>query len=96
MFGREPDFECRYKSYEIWYYRSPCPFARDFDEVELERGAAVASLGDLPDVYDCVQLAFDSSGRLHAYTWIGESYTVQTNSRVVKGSHLSRLSPSDF
>jgi hypothetical protein len=100
LFGPKPDFDCRYKSYEIWYYRAPQSVLMDdagsFDDVVLERGATVQSLADLPDVFDHVQLAFDPNGRLHAYTWIGETYTVESTSRSVQGSHFSRLSPSDF
>lgn len=96
LFGRDPDFDCRYKSYEIWYYRAPGFFADKFDNVKLSRGATVPSLRDLPDVYDHVQLAFDAQGRLHAYTWIGESYTVQSKNGSACGSHLAKLPPSDF
>jgi len=96
LFGTNPDFDCRYKSFEIWYYRAPDWHAGDFDDVELERGATVQSLDDLPDVYDHVQLAFDNQGRLHAYTWIGETYTVETKNGSVNGSHFAELSPSDF
>jgi len=98
LFGTNPDFDCCYKSFEIWYYRAPdwLGLAGDFDDVELERGATVQSLDDLPDVYDHVQLAFDNQGRLHAYTWIGETYTVETKNGSVNGSHFAELSPSDF
>jgi hypothetical protein len=96
VFGPTPDFDCRYKSSWIWYYRGPGFFTGDFEDVELERGATVQSLDDLPDVYDHVQLAFDSEGRLHAYTWIGEAYTVESTSGSVSGSHFRELPDSDF
>jgi hypothetical protein len=96
LLGATPDFECRYRSYRIWYYRVPDFLAGDFDEVQLDRGVTVSSLADLPDVYDHIQLAIDASGRLHAFTWIGESYTVESMNGSVRGSHFSRLSPSDF
>ena len=97
LLGPTPDFDCHYKSSQIWYYRPPAGwFTSNFDEVELERGATVQSLEDLPDVYDHVQLAFDVNGRLHAYTWIGESYTVESTNGSVKGSHFSKLASSDF
>ena len=96
LFGRHPEFDCRYTSFEIWYYRSPGFFTGDLDDVELNRGATVQSLDDLPDVYDHVQLAFDSQGALHAYTWIGESYTVESKNGSVRGSHFAKLSPCDF
>ncbi|MFO7901875.1 MAG: hypothetical protein R6U98_04380 [Pirellulaceae bacterium] len=96
VFGRGPDFDCRYKSSQIWYYRAPGFFAGDFEDVELSRGATVQSLDDLPDVYDHVQLAFGTQGNLHAYTWIGESYTVESKNGSVGGSHFAKLSPSDF
>lgn len=95
LFGPTPDFDCRYKSYEIWYYRSPdLFFTLKFDDIGLKRGEMVQSLDDLPDVYDHVQFAFDTNGRLHAYTWIGESCTVQCVNGPVEGSHFSKLAPS--
>jgi hypothetical protein len=96
LFGPRLDFECRYKSYQIWYYRAPDFLAGDFDEVRLQRGEELPSLDDLPDVYDHVQLAFDANGRVHAYTWIGETYTVEAKNGSVRGSSFSRLSSSDF
>jgi hypothetical protein len=100
LFGPEIEFACRYKSSDIWYYRAPnLPFfdlAGDFKNSNIERGATVPTLNDLPNVYDHVQLAFDAGGRLHAYTWIGETYTVESTNRSVPGSHFKELSPSDF
>src|SRR5437764_667132 len=96
LFGKKPDFECGYQSYGIWYYRAPGPFTGRFDKIKLESGATVQSLSDLPNVYDHVQLAFDSQGRLHAYTWIGETSTVELKNRSVRGSDFAKLSPSDF
>jgi hypothetical protein len=98
LLGRTPDFDCRYKSYQIWYYRhpAPSPFTDEFDKVELKRGATVQSAADLPNAYNWVQCAFDVDGRLYAYTWIGETYTVECTKGSVKGSHLSKLPASDF
>ena len=96
LFGSKPDFDCRYRSYEIWYYRSPnASVVYNFDGVGLECGARVQSLADLPDVYDYVQLAFDANGHLHAYTWIGESYTIERANGPAKGSHF-KLAPESF
>jgi hypothetical protein len=98
LFGHPPDFDCRYKSYQIWYFRhpAPSPFTDEFDRVELKRGTTVQSADDLPNTYNWVQCAFDADGRLYAYTWIGETYTVECTKGSVKGSHLSKLAPSDF
>jgi len=96
LFGRRPDFDCRYTSFEIWYCRAPGFFTGSLDGVGLDRGATVQSLDDLPDIYDHVQLAFDRQGALHAYTWIGESYTVESKNSSVRGSHFTKLSPCDF
>ena len=54
LFGRHPDFDCRYTSFEVWYYRCPGFFTGNLDDVELNRGATVQSLDDLPDIYDHV------------------------------------------
>ena len=96
LFGTVPDFDCRCKSSQIWYFSAPGFFTGNFEDVDLRRGATVQSLDDLPDVYDHVQLAFDASGRLHAFTWIGETYTVESKSGSVSGSRFSELSSSDF
>lgn len=90
-FGLPPDFRWHYKASEIWYYRSHGPFVPNRECVELQNGAAIGSLSELPDAYGYVQLAFDSTGRLCAYTWIGESYNVTYEGGSVPGSHLSKI-----
>jgi len=96
LFGPTPDFECRFRASDIWYYKGRSAFAQEFDEVKLERGATVDSLGELPDVHASVQLAFDAEGRLHAYTRSGESYAVESTQGSVDGSHFRVLQPSGF
>jgi outer membrane protein assembly factor BamE (lipoprotein component of BamABCDE complex) len=96
LFGRSPDFDCRFQSSEIWYYRSPGIFSSGWEGVELDRGGTAQTLDELPVVYDHVQLAFDAEGVLHAYTWIGETYTVESKKGPVSGSRFTVLSPNDF
>ncbi len=96
LFGPTPEFDCRFKSSQIWYYRAPGYFSGNFDDVKINRGAMVENLEDLPDVYNYVQFAFDAEGRLHAFTWIGESYTVESTSGSVRGSHFAKRSPAEF
>ncbi len=96
LFGNTPDYACRFSKSEIWYYRAPGWFTRAFPENTPERGTLYQNIADLPDVYDHVQLAFDSNSQLTAFTWIGESYTVESGSGSVKGSHLKNLKPDSL
>jgi hypothetical protein len=96
LFWQTPDFDCRFKSSQIWYYGRKYSFSSNPDDLEIERGAMVQSLDEIPWIYGHVQLAFDSTGRLHAYTWNGEFSTVESISGSVKGTDISILSPSDF
>lgn len=100
MMGSPPECEYRYKSFIILYFRPPpSRFSRFFNpypepvtvSLDYSPGKVVSQLDKLPDLYGFVQLAFDSNDTLCAYTWIGESYTVESLSGSVKGSHLSKL-----
>jgi hypothetical protein len=91
LFGRSPDYEYRYKSYRVWYVKGYGFFSGNFDKVKLKNGDAVQSFDALPDVYDYAQLVFDADGRLYAYRWIGEAYTVESKDGSVNGTHLSKL-----
>ena len=96
LFGKKPDFDCRLGSSEIWYFQGPDDLAGSFDDVDLVRGSTVQTKNDLPDVYDHIQLAFDSGGHLFAYTWIGETYTVESTDGSASGSNLNKLPDSAF
>jgi hypothetical protein len=91
MMGSQPDYEYQYASFRIAYYRAPSIFRGDTDMIGYAHGQVVATLEELPYLYDCVQLAFNSNNVLVAYTWIGETYTVEAIGGSVKGSHLSAL-----
>ena len=96
LFNREPEFKCKLRASDIWYIRAPDFLAGDFTDVDNPRGSRFTSVVELPDVYDHVQLAFDSEGQLHAYTWIGETYTVETTTGSTPGSHFNVLADSQF
>lgn len=91
IMGRMPDYEYRYRSYTIAYFVPPP--ARWRKKVTLDGytpGGRVWKLSELPDLYDCVQLAFNSNQLLVAHTRIGESYYVRlANQAPIKGSHFS-------
>jgi hypothetical protein len=93
LFGREPDYHCRVGRSEIWYYRAPGHFTGDFPAGTPESGTLYQEAGELPDVYDHVQLAFDEDGNLVAYTWIGETHTVEYRGGSVNGGHFRLLPP---
>ena len=96
LFSAEPEFECRLRSSDIWYIRAPDDLAGNFENVDIQSGSNVNSTSELPDVYDHVQLAFDSEDRLHAFTWIGETYTVESTTGSTRGSHFNLLPDSNF
>jgi len=93
MFGQEPDYYCRFGRSEIWYYAAPGTFTGDFPADTPESGATYERLSELPDVYDHVQMAFDENANLTAYTWIGETYTVEYRGGSVRGTHFRLLPP---
>ena len=87
------DHVYKYDDFSIHYYRSPSVLIREPTKISENdmSGKNIGNLGDLPDIYGYYQLAFDSNGVLCAYTWIGETYTVESMTGSVKGSHLSKL-----
>jgi len=93
LFDANPEYVFYYEGYRIVYYRSPSRL-RDHMYRDIEgyvHGMKVDTLADLPDYYGYYQLAFDTNELLVAYTWIGETYTVESVDGPVKGSHLSKL-----
>lgn len=93
VFGQEPDYHCRFDRSEIWYFAAPGMFTPEFPAGTPEPGATYGSLRELPDVYDHVQVAFDENGKSVAYTWIGETYTVEYRGGSVTGTYLKLLPP---
>ncbi len=96
LFNRGPDYECKLRSSDIWYVGAPDFLAGDFSDVTDPPGSIFNSTKQLPDVYDHVQLAFDSDDRLHAFTWIGETYTIESTTGSISGSHFKLLSDASF
>jgi len=96
LFKREPEYECKLRASDIWYIRAPDFLAGDFSDVDDPSGSTFTSTTELPDVYDHVQLAFDVEDQLHAFTWIGETYTVESTVGSTRGSHFNVLADSDF
>lgn len=95
MMDIPPKYEYRYESFRILYFQPPPdPLWNPPDPVIANYGAGqvVSNLDELPNIYDYVQLAFDSNDLLCAFTWIGESYAVESVSGPVKGAHLAKLS----
>ena len=96
LYGKPPDFFCYYREYRICYYLSSGMFAGSLEDVEIEQGATVEMLEELPYFHAAVQVAFDGSGHLHAYTWNGETYTVETFRGAVSGARFAQLDDSYF
>jgi len=96
LFGLELAYECKLRSSDIWYIQAPDFLADDFSEIDDPSGTTFSSTAQLPDVYDHVQLAFDSADQLHAFTWVGETYTVESTTGSTSGSHFNVLADSEF
>ncbi|WP_296461850.1 hypothetical protein [Rubinisphaera sp.] len=96
LFDRDPEYECKLRASDIWYIRAPDFLAGDFSDVYAPSGSTFTSTTELPNVYDHVQLAFDSADQLHAFTWIGETYTVESTVGSTPGSHFNVLADSYF
>ena len=93
LFGVEPDYHCRFGHSEIWYYARHGRFTGKFPAGTPDAGSLYRDVTKLPDVYDNVQIAFDENGNLAAYTWIGETFTVEYWGGSVQGTHFKLLPP---
>ncbi|HCS53132.1 hypothetical protein [uncultured Rubinisphaera sp.] len=96
LFDREPVYECKLRESDIWYIRAPDFLAGDFSDVDAPSGSTFTSTTELPNVYDHVQLAFDFEDQLHAFTWIGETNTVESTIGSTPGGHFNVLDDSYF
>ena len=96
IFDNKPDYRCRYKDYEIWYFAKRGPFVPPIPQDKYEPNYLYQSSDQLPDVYGYVTIAFDRTNKVYAYTWIGETYTVDFVGGSVKGTHFSLIPPETF
>jgi hypothetical protein len=96
LFGPTPVYHCRTGGSVIWYFAGPGSFNRKFPEDSPEAGSLLSDATQLPNVYDHVQIAFDANDRLSAFTWIGETYTVEYSGGSVRGSHFKLLPPGSL
>lgn len=92
IFGEDPEYACTYKSYEVWYLSGQSLFSRPFPHDEYAHNQQFDHADQLPNPYGYVMIAFNHSGQVHAYTWIGETHTVEYQGGSVEGSHL-KLAP---
>lgn len=96
LFGVKPDYECRLGKLDIWYIRDCGFFSRSFPTNVPERGFEYDSASDLPDTFGYVQIAFDREDSLFAFTWIGESYSVESRLGTFRGSHFRVIKSEAF
>ncbi|GAA5497551.1 hypothetical protein Rhal01_03747 [Rubritalea halochordaticola] len=85
IFDRLPVYECRYRGLEIIYLEGQSLFR---EKMENQEETDYKSLNALPDPFDFFMLAFDAEQKLVAYTWCGETTTIQTAVGEAKGSHF--------
>jgi hypothetical protein len=96
LFGVKPSYHCMLGEYEIWYIRDSGFFTKDFPENVSEPGAMYQSASEIPDTFGYVQLAFDRDDKLFAFTWIGETFYVESRAGKVNGSHFKQLPSGTF
>ncbi len=96
LFGSTPTYDCILGEYDVWYYRDHGMFTRDFPATIPKRGSKFKTASDLPDTFGYLQLAFDKDEKLYAYTWIGETYTVESKVGSVNGTHFKLLPSTAF
>ena len=90
LFDAKPYFECSLDSSTVWYFSRPLSF---FDGVLIaDPNSHYTSPKDLPQPYASVILAFTPDEKLHAFTWIGETNTIETLQGSFEGTDLSTLS----
>lgn len=89
VFGRRPDYVCKYRVGTLAYYRRGATGDEHPDLTKLP--SEVAAARDIPFLYGSGQLLFDASGRLAAYTINGEADNVVTSEGSFAGSHLGNL-----
>jgi hypothetical protein len=93
IMGRQPDYEYSYKSCMVAYFVAPPDrWGHKAAVKDYKPKSSVRRLSDLPDLYDSMQMAFNSNRVLIAYSRIGESYTIEmANRRPVKGSQFAEI-----
>ena len=96
LFGKTPNHQFRLGRYDIWYYKDRGMFTRDFPANTAVDGSALSSASELPDTFGYLVLAFDRDGMLDAYTWIGETATVESRHGSENGSHFRHLPKGYF
>jgi len=99
LYGVEAEFEASYGEFSILYYRPPMRGFMDFtgsiDTGKYELGMEAGSVAELPEPYNFIVVAI-RDGRLHAYTWIGETFAVVTVDGSFRGSKFSDVPESVF
>ncbi len=51
---------------------------------------------DIPDIYAAIQIMTNDSGKVVAYTWNGETYTICTPHGEFKGANVKELDETYF
>jgi hypothetical protein len=94
-FKRGPDYTYRVGKSTVWYLAAPQAFSRPAAILVPANGSMLPNAASLPDTYDYVTLAFDTNNKLIAFTWIGETYTVEYVGGSSNGTHF-RLLPAGY
>lgn len=96
LFGTTPTYAYSLNAFDIWYYKSKGIHKLNGPVDVPVSGSRFQSADDLPDLYDYVTIAFDENEKVHAFTWIGETYTVESVDGPVNGTHFKLLPKKTF
>jgi hypothetical protein len=94
VFGKIPEYECRFRSYRVRYYRRPLIYGHRPKRVEgdnLPPRDVANTISEIPYIYASAQLLFDAEDRLVAFTQNGETDTIETSHGRLIGDRLDRL-----
>jgi len=96
LFGDSSDYICQYKDYDIWYYSDNGFATQVFPHHKFASHYTFTDVDKLPDTFGYITVAFNHEGKLHAYTWIGETYTVEYDGGSIEGTHFRQIPTSNF
>ena len=96
LFGDYADYICQYKDYDIWYYSDHGFATRTSPNQKFAHNYIFTEVDKLPDTFGHITIAFNQEGKVHAYSWIGETTTVEYDGGSIRGSHFRQIPPSSF
>ena len=94
VFGRSPEYTCKYKDAKFVYYLPPTgslQFIKGKKPNLKTLPASVQTTKQIPYIYESAQLAFNSKGILSAYTLCGDELNIHTSKGNYRGNFVPHL-----